>query len=159
MADTLPLDPPPANLKTILFVCTHNSGRSQMAEAYVNRLFSERLQAYSAGTEPTALSPAVAAAMAEEGIDLSGHRAKDVSEFAGREFDAVVTVCDNAREACPFFPGGGRRMHESFADPSRCAGSPDEVLDCVRRIRDEIRAWVVRMWGDPAKPFGNAGQR
>lgn len=159
MADTLPLDPPAEGTRTVLFVCTHNSARSQMAEAYVNRLFPSLLRAYSAGTEPTALSPAVAAVMAEEGIDLSGHRAKDVGEFAGREFDYVVTVCDNAREACPYFPGGGRRMHESFTDPSRCAGSPDEVLDCVRRIRDEIRAWLVRLWGEPDGAAGGAGQR
>ncbi|MBM3296088.1 MAG: arsenate reductase ArsC [Candidatus Aminicenantes bacterium] len=135
--------------RTVLFVCTHNSGRSQMAEAYVNSLFPDRFQAFSAGTEPTELNRAVAAVMAEEGIDLSGHRAKDVSEFAGREFDCVVTVCDRAQESCPYFPGGGRRIHRGFADPSRCSGGEEEVLSCVRLIRDAVREWLLGPWWEP----------
>ncbi|OGD28307.1 MAG: hypothetical protein A2Y56_11965 [Candidatus Aminicenantes bacterium RBG_13_63_10] len=144
-------DPPPRDgdsRLTVLFVCAHNSARSQMAEAYVDRLFPGRFLASSAGTEPTTLSPAVIEVMAEEGIDLSGHRAKNVNEFLGRTFDYVVTVCDQARESCPYFPGGGQRLHQSFADPSRCAGDRMEILACVRRIRDEIRAWLIGLWGE-----------
>ncbi|MBN2198407.1 MAG: arsenate reductase ArsC [Candidatus Aminicenantes bacterium] len=125
-----------------------------MAEAYVKSLYPGRFQAFSAGTEPTALNPAVAAVMAEEGIDLTGHKSKNVSEFAGREFDYVVTVCDQAQEACPYFPGGGKRWHRGFADPSRCSGEWSEVLACVRRIRDEIRNWLVGLWGEPARQDG-----
>jgi len=151
MSETEKRGPSPAtdDRPIVLFVCTHNSSRSQMAEAYVKRLFHERFRAFSAGTEPTTLNSAVIAVMAEEGIDLTGHRAKDVSEFAGREFDYVVTVCDQAQEACPYFPGGGRRIHRGFADPSRCAGDWSEILACVRRIRDEIRNWLVGLWGEP----------
>ena len=138
---------------TVLFVCTHNSGRSQMAEAYVHRLFAGRFRAFSAGTEPTALNPFVVAAMAEEGIDLSGERSKDVSVFAGRTFDYVITLCDQAQGACPYFPGGGKRWHRGFADPSRCTGERSDVLDCVRRIRDEIRDWLVGLWEEPGHRY------
>ncbi len=145
-----PGDPSGGKLKTVLFVCTHNSGRSQMAEAYVNHWYSKRFQAFSAGTEPSELNPYVIEAMAEEGIDLSGHRSKDVSEFAQRDFDYVVTVCDHARESCPYFPGGGQRLHRSFDDPSRCAGSGPDILTCVRRIRDDIRRWLFEFFGEPS---------
>jgi arsenate reductase len=131
------------NSQTVLFVCTHNSGRSQMAEAFLNRRYSGRFRAFSAGIKPTIINPAVVEAMAEVGIDISGQWAKDVTEFQGQKFDYVITLCDQAQEACPFFPGGNRRLHRGFDDPSRCQGQREEVLACIRRIRDAIQAWLA----------------
>lgn len=115
-----------------------------MAEAFLNHGYPGRFRAFSAGTQPTFLSPAVVEVMAEVGIDISGQRAKDVSEFLGRKFDYVITLCDQAQEACPFFPGGTVRLHQGFDDPSRCQGQREEVLACVRRIRDAIQAWLAK---------------
>jgi arsenate reductase len=129
--------------RTVLFVCTHNSGRSQMAEAFLNHRTPGRFRAFSAGTQPTSLSPVVVEVMAEEGIDISGQRAKDVREFMGWEFDYVITLCDQAQKACPFFSGGTVRLHQGFDDPSQCQGQREEVLACVRRIRGAIQAWLA----------------
>lgn len=128
-------------MKTVLFICTHNSARSQMAEAYLNRLYGDRYEASSAGVHPTRINPRVVKAMAEEGIDLSGARSKSVEEFSDSNFDLVVTVCDSARESCPIFPGD-ELIHHAFRDPSALRGSEEEVLAQVRMIRDEIKAWV-----------------
>ena len=128
--------------KSVLFLCTHNSARSQMAEGMVNHLHGDRYQAYSAGTEPGSVHPLAVKVMAEIGIDISGHRSKHLREFAGREMDLVVTVCDNAREACPFFPGAKENRHESFPDPSAAGGSDDEKLAAFRATRDAIRTWI-----------------
>jgi arsenate reductase (thioredoxin) len=130
--------------KRVLFVCTHNSARSQMAEVFLNALAGDRYEAYSAGTSPTGLNPYAIKAMQEAGIDISGHRSKGVEEFLGQTFDHVVTVCDSAKEVCPFFPGGATRTHKGFTDPSSCEGLEEEIMDCVRRIRDEIKDWIVR---------------
>lgn len=128
--------------KKVLFVCTHNSARSQMAEAFLNSTYGDRYEASSAGTEPAKVNPHVVATMKEVGLDLSNNRAKSVDEFMGQKLDLIITLCDQAQETCPFFPGGKKYLHQSFADPSACAGSEEEILACVRRIRDEIRAWV-----------------
>ena len=128
-------------MKTVLFLCTHNSARSQMAEAYLNKLYGDRYEAHSAGIHPTRINPHVVKVMAEEGIDLSGARSKSVEEYLDRDLDLVVTVCDSAREACPVFPGG-ELIHRGFRDPSSVTGSEEEVLVQVRRIRDEIKDWV-----------------
>ena len=128
--------------KTVLFLCTHNSARSQMAEAYLNRLYGDRYEAHSAGITPTRINPYVVKVMAEEGIDLSGARSKSMDEYLDRNFDLVVTVCDSARESCPIFPGD-ELIHHAFRDPSTLRGSEDEVLAQVREIRDEIREWVT----------------
>ena len=128
-------------MKKILFLCTHNSARSQMAEAYLNRLYGDRYRAHSAGTHPTRINPYVVKVMAEEGIDLSDARSKSIEEYLDWDFDLVVTVCDNAREACPIFPGD-ELVHHSFKDPSSLEGNEDEVLRQVREIRDEIKEWV-----------------
>jgi arsenate reductase len=127
--------------KSVLFLCTHNSARSQMAEAYLNKLYGDRYEAYSAGIHPTRINSYVVKGMAEEGIDLSGARSKSVEEYLDREFDLVVTVCDGAREECPIFPGG-ELVHHGFRDPSTITGSEEEVLAQVREIRDEIKGWV-----------------
>jgi arsenate reductase len=128
--------------KTVLFLCTHNSARSQMAEAYLNRLYGDRYEAHSAGITPTRINPYVVKVMGEEGIDLSGARSKSMDEYLDRNFDLVVTVCDSARESCPIFPGD-ELIHHAFRDPSTLRGSEDEVLAQVREIRDEIREWVT----------------
>lgn len=127
--------------KSILFICTHNSARSQMAEGLINHYYSEYFQARSAGTVPTKVNPYAIAVMKELGIDISHHRSKPIEEFRGQVFDIVVTVCDDARERCPFFPGG-MLLHKSFEDPSRTTGTDYELLDVFRRIRDEIKEWI-----------------
>ncbi len=134
----------------ILFLCTGNSCRSQMAEGWTRHLRGGEIEAFSAGTEPHGLDPRAVKVMAEAGVDISGARAKDVVGFIDREFDYVVTVCDNAREKCPFFPGAGRIVHAGFDDPptlARAAESEEEKLGVYRRVRDEIRELVEGLPG------------
>jgi len=130
----------------ILFVCIHNSARSQMAEAFVNRYCGENFEAESAGLEPGKLNPLVVEAMAEDGIDLSRNTTKSVEDIlrAGRTFDYVITVCDEASaERCPLFPGGGQRLHWGFPDPSQFTGIHAEKLEQVRNVRNAIAARVA----------------
>lgn len=127
--------------KKVLFICTHNSARSQMAEGLLRTLYGDRYEAYSAGTEETAVNPYAIEAMRVAGIDISGHRSKTVQESRGEIFDLVVTVCDSESESCPFFPGK-KVIHKSFEDPSRAEGSDEQVLAVFERIRDEMRAWI-----------------
>ena len=130
---------------SVLFVCVHNSARSQMAEAFLRAMAGDRYEVESAGLEPGALNPAVVAVMKEAGIDIASHRTKSVGEFlrAGRRFDCVITVCDETQaERCPVFPGTARRLHWSFADPSSFAGPEEEKLRRTREVRDEIRVAV-----------------
>jgi arsenate reductase len=127
----------------ILFLCTHNSCRSQMAEAVANHFLGSRCQAFSAGTEATRVNPLAIRVLAELGIDTSLLRSKRMDEFAGQTFDHVVTLCGDANEKCPLFFGGVERVHHGFEDPSRRKGSEEEVLPEFRRVRDEIRAWVT----------------
>jgi len=125
--------------KRILFLCTHNSCRSQMAEGLINHFLGDRYQAFSAGTEATRVNPLAARVMAEIGIDLAKHRSKTMDEFVSETFDYVITLCSDANEKCPLFFGGAQRVHLGFDDPSRLPGSDDEVLPEYRRVRDEIR--------------------
>jgi arsenate reductase len=126
----------------VLFICTHNSARSQMAEGFLSRLGAGRFEARSAGTEPGALHPLAIQVMAEHGIDISGHRAKGLDAFLKEPFDYVITVCDDANETCPVFPNARHRLHWSFPDPSRAEGTREERLAFFRAIRDAIRARV-----------------
>jgi arsenate reductase len=112
-----------------------------MAEGLLNHFHGDRFSGYSAGTEATRVNPHAVRALADIGIDISRYRSKGVDEFQGETFDTVVTVCDNARESCPFFPGK-RVIHRSFRDPSRVQGSEADVLQAFREVRDEIRAWI-----------------
>jgi len=130
----------------ILFLCTGNSARSQMAEGLLRHMAGDRFEVFSAGTRPAGLNPNAVKAMAEAGIDISGHRSKSVDEFAGQLFDCVFTVCDNAKEACPFFPGGGKRIHHSFEDPA--APPAERQMDVFRRVRDEIAARLEQFVGN-----------
>ncbi len=132
--------------KSVLFVCIHNSARSQMAEAFVNASCAGKLRAYSAGLEAGKLNPVVVDAMAEIRLDISGNRTKSVTDddVRSRTYDYVVTVCDEASaEACPIYPSTGKRLHWSFADPSAFTGTHDEKLDQTRRVRDDIAARIV----------------
>ena len=132
----------------VLFVCIHNSARSQMAEAYLNYFGEGRFEAESAGLEPGVLNPRVVQVMKEDGIDISGNRTKSVFDLfrQGRMFGYVVTVCDKeAAEKCPIFPGVTKPLHWSFPDPSALTGSEEEKLERTREIRDTIKA-QVRTW-------------
>lgn len=131
--------------RKVLFVCIHNSARSQMAEAYLNTLGGDLFEAESAGLEPGTLNPLAVAAMQEEGIDISRNRTKDVQEFLrrGQLFDFLITVCDaTAAERCPVFPGPAVRLHWGFADPAALTGSQEERAAATRQIRDQIKEAV-----------------
>jgi arsenate reductase len=125
--------------KRILFLCTHNSCRSQMAEGLINHYLGDRFQAFSAGTEATRVNPLAAQALEELGIDISPLYSKPLDGFAGQSFDHVITLCGSAKEQCPLFFGGVQRIHIGFDDPSRLPGSPEELLPEFRRVRDEIK--------------------
>lgn len=134
--------------KKVLFICTHNSARSQMAEGILRTLYGDRYEAYSAGTQPTKVNPYAIKVMSEIGIDISNHRSKSAEEFRGKEFDYVVTVCDNAKEACPFFPGGKTYLHKGFKDPSEFKGNENEIIAEFQRVRDEIKRWIEETFGE-----------
>ena len=137
-------------MRRVLFVCIHNSARSQMAEAFLNELCPEFFEAHSAGLEPGTLNPLVVEVMREIGLDISAHRSKSVEEMlrSGRTFSSVITVCDGANaERCPIFPGAGQRLHWGFPDPSALTGTTDERLARVREIRDTIQR-QVQQWCD-----------
>jgi len=132
-------------MKKILFLCTGNSCRSQMAEGWAKKLFPGEVEAFSAGTKPGELDPRAVKVMAEAGVDISGHRSKHVSEFKDIAFDLVVTVCDKARESCPVWFGKAEKLHKSFEDPpflAREAKTEEEALAHYRRVRDEIKEFV-----------------
>lgn len=126
----------------VLVLCTGNKVRSQMAEAFLQRAGGDRLAVSSAGTHPSTVSPLTIQVLAERGFDWSGARSKSLSEFLGQPFDLVVTVCDDAREACPAFPGARRQLHRAFRDPIWAGGTEDERLREFRAVRDEIEAWA-----------------
>jgi arsenate reductase (thioredoxin) len=122
----------------VLFLCTHNSARSQMAEGLLRHLAGDRFEAMSAGTEATHVRPLAIKAMEEIGIDISGQESKTLDRYLNEPFDHVITVCDDANEACPFFPGAANRLHWSFEDPSKAEGTEEERLEVFRRVRDGI---------------------
>jgi arsenate reductase len=126
----------------ILFLCTHNSARSQMAEALLRELGGDRFTVSSAGTVATAVRPLAVRAMAELGIDISQQESKTLDCYLGERFDVVITVCDQANESCPIFPGAARRLHWSFDDPSGATGDEAAQLAVYRRVRDEIRTRI-----------------
>ncbi|HVR42647.1 MAG TPA: arsenate reductase ArsC [Thermoanaerobaculia bacterium] len=125
--------------KRVLFLCTHNSARSQMAEGLLRSMAGERFEVASAGTERTRVHPLAVEAMREIGIDIGGHTSKTLDAFRGERFDYVITVCDRANESCPLFPGDTERIHWSFDDPSAASGSDQERLAVFRTVRDAIR--------------------
>jgi arsenate reductase len=128
--------------KKVLFICTHNSARSQMAEGIVNHYWGDRLRAFSAGTKPSKVHQSAITVTEEIGIDLSHHRSKSIDEFKNERFDIVVTVCDHAKETCPFFPQALRTIHKGFEDPARAEGTQEEILSTFREVRDRIKEWI-----------------
>jgi arsenate reductase len=123
----------------VLFLCTHNSARSQMAEGLLRHLAGDRFEVMSAGTEAAHVRPLAIRAMEEIGVDISGQESKTLERYLDEPIDYVITVCDDANEACPFFPGAQNRLHWSFEDPSRAEGSDEERLAVFRRVRDGIK--------------------
>jgi arsenate reductase (thioredoxin) len=133
--------------RRVLFLCTHNSARSQMAEGFLRQLAGDRFEVASAGTEATRVHPLAIRAMRDVGVDISLHTSKTVDSLLDRPWDYVITVCDSANERCPLFPGRTTRLHWSFDDPSQATGTEDERLDTFRRVRNEIQtrlgAWLT----------------
>lgn len=127
--------------RRVLILCTGNSARSQMAEGLLRHAAGDRYEVFSAGTRPVGLNPNAVDAMSEIGIDISGQHSKSVDEFVGQEFDYVITVCDNAKESCPIFPGPGQRIHQSFEDP---AAHPGEQGAAFRKVRDALNSWLKK---------------
>ena len=130
-------------MRRVLVLCTGNSSRSQMAEGLLREIGDGRFEVASAGTRPSRVRDEAIAVMGELGIDISGHRSKHVDEFSGQRFDLVLTVCDDAREVCPVFPGGTVHVHHAFEDPAAVEGPEDVRLAAFRRVRDDIRAYLA----------------
>jgi len=132
--------------KKVLVLCTGNSCRSQMAEGIARALYGEQFEIFSAGTKPSYVHPHAITVMHEIGIDISNHRSKSVTEFVSQPIDFVITVCGNADQACPVFPGQSKRIHWEFEDPAHAEGSVEEVLDQFRKVRDTIRDKFLKDW-------------
>ena len=133
--------------KKVLFICTHNSARSQMAEGLLRHYFGDRFLAYSAGTKPTGVNSFAVEVMAEIGIDISNHTSKHVQDFKDIPFDCVVTVCDRAHESCPFFPGAQKLIHKGFRDPADNTASMTVTIARFRQARAEIAEWIRKTFG------------
>lgn len=125
--------------KKIIVLCTGNSCRSQMAEGYLRYLAGDRFDVTSAGLQPSVVNPNAIQAMQEDGVDISSHASRDVQQFVEQKFDYIITVCDNAKERCPYFPGDAERIHWSFEDPAGAKGTEAEVLEVFRKVRNQIR--------------------
>jgi arsenate reductase len=134
----------------VLFLCTGNSCRSQMAEGFLRHVAGDTFDVFSAGTDPVGVNPDAVRVMAEKGVDISGQESKGVKPFLGRHFTCVVTVCDRASERCPIFPGVVKRIHWSFDDPAHATGTEEEKLAVFRRVRDEVEAHVRRFVSESA---------
>lgn len=129
-------------MRRILFLCTGNSCRSQMAEGWLRHLAGPGIEVCSAGTDPKEVHPMAVETMQERGVELSGHRSKSIKEFFGQRFDFVITVCDHAKESCPTFPDSSRFLHWSFPDPANAQGTLEEQKAVFRQVRDRIRRLV-----------------
>lgn len=138
---------PETTVETVLFVCTHNSARSQMAEGLLRARYGNRYRSLSAGTEPGRVNPFAVEAMRELGIDISSHRSEHVDAYANQPLDYVATVCDSAKEACPYIPATRQNIHMSFPDPSAAAGSDEEKLSAFRTVRDALAEWIDATFG------------
>ena len=128
--------------KKVLFVCTQNSARSQMAEGLLREMYGDRYEVFSAGTNPFRVNPFAIEAMKMASIDISNHRSKSIDEFVGMEIDYAITVCDSAKETCPYFPNAKKLLHHSFSDPAAVSGSDEVILTEFERVRDEIKEWI-----------------
>jgi arsenate reductase (thioredoxin) len=138
--------------KRVLILCTGNSARSQMAEGILRHDGGDKFEVESAGVNPSRVRPEAIEAMREIGIDISSHRSKSADEFVGQNFDYIITVCDNAKETCPIFPGRAARIHQSFEDPpAPGAADHDTTMAVFRRVRDEIREWMKEFAGEAGR--------
>lgn len=127
--------------KKILVLCTGNSCRSQIAEGYLRLFFAEKAEIYSAGIETHGVNPRAIATMKEDGIDISNHTSNHIDEYQNIDFDLVITVCDNAKERCPFFPSKAKKLHQNFPDPAKATGTEEEILEEFRRVRQIIKEY------------------
>ena len=137
-----------ASKKKVLFVCVHNSARSQMAEGLFRHYYRKECDVYSAGSDPQGIHPISIKIMAEIGIDLSKHRSKSLKEFEGQEMDYVVTVCGKGQVTCPFFAGGKKYVHQPFDDPSSFEGTEEEKIQQFRVVRDELKKWLDEFYSN-----------
>lgn len=128
-------------MKKVLILCTGNSCRSQIAEGFLRHFSNGQAEVYSAGIETHGVNPKAIEVMAESGIDISAHTSNNVNEYAGIDFDYVITVCDNAKESCPYFPSKAQKLHYNFPDPAKATGTDEQVMDEFRRVRDLIKAY------------------
>lgn len=132
-------------MKKILFLCTHNSARSQMAKAFTKHLFPHTFEVHSAGTHPTLVNENAIKVINEVGIDISTYKSKSISEFIDQEFDFVITVCDQAKESCPIFYKAKKSLHQSFEDPAALKGDNENKIILFRKIRDEIKEYIDKL--------------
>lgn len=128
-------------MKKILVLCTGNSCRSQIAEGYLRHFANGRAGIYSAGIETHGVNPRAIETMKEDGIDISGHTSNNITEYADLAFDYVITVCDNAKERCPFFPSNAQKFHHNFPDPAKATGSEADIMEAFRNVRNQIRTY------------------
>jgi arsenate reductase len=138
-------------MKKILVLCTGNSCRSQIAEGYLRYFAGDKAQVYSAGVETHGVNPKAIAIMAEDGIDISGHTSNNITEYQGIDFDYVITVCDHAKERCPFFPSKAKKFHENFTDPAKAAGTGEEINEVFRAVRNTIKQYAQQFVTDNLK--------
>lgn len=131
-------------MKKVLVLCTGNSCRSQIAEGYLRHFAGDKAEIYSAGVETHGVNPKAIAIMAQDGIDISSHTSNNVNEYAGIDFDYVITVCDNAKERCPFFPGNAQKFHYNFPDPAKATGTEEEVMNEFANVRELIKAYAKK---------------
>jgi arsenate reductase len=141
----------------VLFLCTENACRSQMAEGLADHFLAGKARAFSAGVKPTRVNPRAIQVLAELGIDIRHHRAKSLDELSGETFDLVITLCDEARDQCPIFPGATPVVHLGFPDPARATGSEETILAAFRRVRDDIRGKVIPFLEDKITAGGGQG--
>ncbi|HEY9562042.1 MAG TPA: arsenate reductase ArsC [Anseongella sp.] len=128
-------------MKRILVLCTGNSCRSQLAEGYLRHFAGDAAEIYSAGIETHGVNPRAIQTMKEDGLDISGHTSNHMDEYTGIDFDFVISVCDNARENCPYFPANAQKFHHDFPDPARAKGSEEEIMEQFRQVREEIKQY------------------
>jgi arsenate reductase len=135
----------------VLFLCTENACRSQMAEGLVNHELAGQVKAFSAGIRPSRVNPRAVQVMNELGIDISHHRSKSVDDLAGEQFDLVITVCDNAAQQCPMFPGNTEILHISFPDPAKASGTEEEIMAAFRQVRDDLKEQLLPLLREKAQ--------
>jgi arsenate reductase len=134
--------------KKVLFLCTGNSARSQMAEGLMRYFRGDEFEVFSAGVEPKGVHPQAIEAMREAGVDISGQKSKHVDDLPLKEFDCIITLCDHAAQNCPVFPGKGVRLHHSFSDPATVHGSEQDKLEAFRKVRDELKQFILKFVTD-----------